>query len=151
MEYGKRLACNGKVYGEEIRSPKVAELVSQVAALASVRQHLLLQQRSLAKTTSVVMDGRDIGTVVFPEATRKFFLTAKPEIRAQRRFDEMTAKGIKTSFQNVFDNVVKRDRMDETRAIAPLKKANDAIAIDTSSLDAEAVFTLVCKQLNGLL
>lgn len=148
---GKLLACNDRVYGEEIRTPEVANLVSQVAALASVRQHLLEQQRRLAKTVNVVMDGRDIGTIVFPQATCKFFLSAKPEIRAQRRFDEMKAKGITATYESILANVIKRDNMDENRAIAPLKKAKDAIAIDTSAMDAAAVFALACHHLNGLL
>lgn len=146
--HGTRLACNQRVYGMEIRTPEVAALVSQIAAVASVRQHLLIQQRSLAKTKNVVMDGRDIGTVVFPEASHKFFLTAKAEVRAQRRYDEMRLKGVDTSFDSVLENVVKRDHMDENRAIAPLKQAVDAITIDTSSMDVEAVFALVCDHLN---
>ena len=141
------MAVNGKVYGEELRTAEVSNLVSQVAAIPAVRTYLLNQQRALSKATSVVMDGRDIGTVVFPNAQHKFFLNATPAIRAQRRFEEMQAKGISGTYKEVLANVIERDRLDSSRAIAPLKKAKDAIEIDTSSLDVEEVFTLLCYHL----
>lgn len=143
----KLMAVNGKVYGEELRTAEVSNLVSQVAAIPAVRTYLLNQQRALSKATSVVMDGRDIGTVVFPNAQHKFFLNATPAIRAQRRFEEMQAKGISGTYKEVLANVIERDRLDSSRAIAPLKKAKDAIEIDTSSLDVEEVFTLLCYHL----
>lgn len=143
----KLMAVNGKVYGEELRTAEVSNLVSQVAAIPSVRTHLLNQQRALSKATSVVMDGRDIGTVVFPNAQYKFFLNATPAIRAQRRFEEMQSKDIPGTYEEVLANVIERDRLDSSRAIAPLKKAQDAIEIDTSSLDVEEVFTLLCQHL----
>ncbi len=141
------MAVNGKVYGEELRTAKVSNLVSKVAAIASVRTHLLEQQRALSKATSVVMDGRDIGTVVFPNAQYKFFLTASPEIRAQRRYEEMQTKGIEASYAEVLANVMERDRLDSSRTLAPLKKADDAIVIDTSALTIEEVFALLCQYL----
>ncbi len=143
----KLMAVNGKVYGEELRTAEVSNLVSQVAAIPAVRTHLLNQQRALSKATSVVMDGRDIGTVVFPNAQHKFFLNATPAIRAQRRFEEMQSKGIPGTYEEVLENVIERDRLDSSRAIAPLKKGQDAIEIDTSSLDVEEVFTLLCHHL----
>ena len=143
----KLMAVNGKVYGEELRTAEVSNLVSQVAAIPSVRTHLLNQQRALSKATSVVMDGRDIGTVVFPNAQYKFFLNASPAIRAQRRFEEMQTKGISGTYEEVLANVIERDRLDSSRAIAPLKKAQDAIEIDTSSLKVEEVFALLCHHL----
>ncbi|MGB1448281.1 MAG: (d)CMP kinase [Flavobacteriaceae bacterium] len=143
----KAMAVNGKVYGEELRTTKVSNLVSQVATIPAVRKHLLQQQRALSKATSVVMDGRDIGTVVFPNAQFKFFLTATPEIRAQRRYEEMQTKGIEGSYEEVLANVMERDHIDSTRAVAPLKQANDAIAIDTSALSVEEVFALLCQNL----
>ena len=143
----KLMAVNGKVYGEELRTAEVSNLVSQVAAIPAVRTHLLNQQRALSKATSVVMDGRDIGTVVFPNAQHKFFLNATPAIRAQRRFEEMQAKGIPGTYEEVLANVIERDRLDSSRAIAPLKKAQGAIEIDTSSLDVEEVFSLLCHHL----
>ncbi|MEL0300634.1 MAG: (d)CMP kinase, partial [Flavobacteriaceae bacterium] len=143
----KLMAVNRKVYGEELRSAEVSNLVSQVAAIPAVRTHLLNQQRALSKAASVVMDGRDIGTVVFPNAQHKFFLNATPAIRAQRRFEEMQAKGFLGTYEEVLANVIERDRLDSSRAIAPLKKAQDAIEIDTSSLNVEEVFTLLCHHL----
>ena len=141
------MMVNGKIYGEELRSAKVSNLVSQVASIPAVRTHLLNQQRALSKAASVVMDGRDIGTVVFPNAKFKFFLNATPAIRAQRRFEEMQTKGIPGSYEEVLLNVIERDRLDSSRAIAPLKKAKDAIEIDTSSLIIEEVFDLLCRHL----
>lgn len=143
----KQMAVNGKIYGEELRTPQVSNLVSQVATIPAVRTHLLEQQRALSKAASVVMDGRDIGTVVFPNAQHKFFLNASAAIRAQRRFDEMQSKGITASFEEVLTNVIERDRLDSSRAIAPLKKAKDAIVIDTSSLTVDQVFSLLCEHL----
>ena len=143
----KLMSVNGKVYGEELRTAQVSNLVSQVATIPPVRTHLSNQQRALSKATSVVMDGRDIGTVVFPNAQHKFFLNATPAIRAQRRFGEMQSKGIRGTYEEVLANVIERDRLDSSRSIAPLKKAQDAIEIDTSSLDVEEVFTLLCYHL----
>ena len=143
----KAMAVNGKVYGERIRTQAVSALVSPVATIGLVRQHLLVQQRALAKSANVVMDGRDIGTVVFPNADMKFFLTANAEIRAQRRFDEMHAKGLKASYDEILANVLERDRIDSNRKVAPLKKAEDAIEIDTSARTVEEVFALLCQAL----
>ena len=143
----KLMAVNGKVYGEELRSTEVSNLVSQVAAIPAVRTHLLNQQRALSKAASVVMDGRDIGTVVFPNAQYKFFLNATPAIRAQRRFEEMHTKGIPGTYEEVLANVIERDRLDSSRTVAPLKKAQDAIEIDTSFLNVEEVFALLCRHL----
>jgi cytidylate kinase len=143
------MALNGRVYGEELRSTEVSNLVSRVATAAAVRSHLLEQQRKLSDNTSVVMDGRDIGTVVFPNATHKFFLNAKPEIRAERRYSEMQAKGIPGALDEVLANVIERDRIDSTRVIAPLVKAQDAIEIDTSAMDVEAVFQLLCDHIKS--
>lgn len=147
---GKQLmAMNGRVFGDEIRTPAISDLVSKVAVLSNVRTHLLNQQRSLSKATSVVMDGRDIGTVVFPKAQFKFFLTADPEERAKRRFEEMKAKGISVDYKSVLKNVQERDLMDSTREIAPLKKAEDAIEIDTTSLNIDEVFSLLLSYLGS--
>jgi cytidylate kinase len=143
----KLMAVNGKVYGEELRTAEVSNLVSKVAAIPAVRTYLLQQQRDLSKSASVVMDGRDIGTVVFPDAQYKFFLNATPSIRAQRRFEEMQDKGIPGTYEEVLANVIQRDQMDSSRAVAPLKKAEDAIEIDTSSLNVDEVFALLCDYL----
>lgn len=141
------MAFNGQVHGEELRTVKVSQWVSKIATLGSVRKHLLHQQRELASATSVVMDGRDIGTVVFPAAKHKFFLTAQAEVRAQRRFDEMQKKQIPGTYEEVLENVIARDHMDGNRDIAPMKPAEDAIVIDTSDKNLEEVFLLLCSYL----
>lgn len=144
---GLKVAFNGRVFGDELRTVEISNLVSRVATLATVRSYLLKEQRLLAKATAVVMDGRDIGTVVFPDAAFKFFLTANPEIRAQRRYAEMQSKGLEASYEGVLANVIERDRLDSTRAIAPLKKAEDAIEVDTSALSIEEVFQQLCDHI----
>ncbi len=145
----RQMALNDRVYGEELRTTAISNLVSRVAAIPAVRSHLLIQQRKLSQNTSVVMDGRDIGTVVFPNATHKFFLNADPQIRAERRHAEMQAKGIPGSLEEVLANVIERDRLDSTRAIAPLVKAQDAIEIDTSAMNIEEAFQLLCAHIEG--
>ena len=146
-EGGNAMAVNDKMFGESIRTQAVSALVSLVAVLPQVRTYLLEQQRELAKSANVVMDGRDIGTVVFPHADLKFFLTANAEVRAQRRFKEMQTKGLEASYDEILANVIERDRIDSTREMAPLKKAVDAIEIDTSELTIDAVFDLICQEL----
>ena len=141
------MAFNGVVYGEEFRTVTISNWVSKIATLASVRDHLLAQQRKLAQGTSVVMDGRDIGTVVFPHAKYKFFLTAQAEIRARRRFEEMQSKQLPGTYEEVLENVIARDHLDSTRAIAPMKKAEDAIGIDTSDKTLDEVFSVLCRYL----
>ena len=118
---------------------------SAVSAVPEVRAALLDLQRGLARTSSVIMDGRDIGTVVLPNATVKIFLTAAPEIRAKRRFDELCAKGVKTTFEDVLADLNQRDYNDSHRASAPLKQADDAVLADTSQLDFEQSCELVCN------
>ena len=136
----KEMLFNGKSFGDEIRTLEISTWVSQIAQLGFVREHLVAQQRSLSKLGSVVMDGRDIGTVVFPYADFKFFLVADSKIRAQRRFDELQAKGEKVLFEEILKNVVDRDHQDSTRDISPLRKAEDALEIDTTSFGVEEVF-----------
>jgi len=136
----KEILFNGKSFGDEIRTLEISTWVSQIAQLGFVREHLVAQQRSLSKLGSVVMDGRDIGTVVFPYADFKFFLVADSKIRAQRRFDELQAKGEKVLFEEILKNVVDRDHQDSTRDISPLRKAEDALEIDTTSFGVEEVF-----------
>ena len=136
----KQMLFNGKAYGDELRTLEISSLVSRIAQLGSVRMHLVNQQRILSQSGSVVMDGRDIGTVVFPKADFKFFLIADPKVRAQRRFDELQAKGEQVLFEEILKNVVDRDHQDSTRAISPLRKAEDAVEIDTTSFSVEEVF-----------
>ena len=119
---------------ELIRQPEVSDSVSIVAQIQAVRDKLILLQRSLGKEGNVVMDGRDIGSMVFPNAKIKLFITASPEIRAQRRYKEMIMKGDIVSFKNILFSINKRDEQDMSRAINPLIQAEDAILLDTSEL-----------------
>lgn len=116
----------------DIRSVEVSDCVSSVSVIKEVRAHLVAIQRIYGKSGSVVMDGRDIGTVVFPDADIKIFMTAKPEIRARRRYDELTAKGLLVNFKDILKNVRERDLLDSTRKESPLTKAEDAIVLDNS-------------------
>jgi cytidylate kinase len=125
---------NGINVEKEIRSMEVAEKVSQVASIDFVRRDLVAKQRLLGKTKGVVMDGRDIGTVVFPDAELKIFVTASPEVRAQRRLDELKAKGEQVSFEGVLENINKRDHLDAVRKEGPLRRAEDALILDNSHL-----------------
>jgi cytidylate kinase len=128
---------NGKNVEREIRTLEVANGASRVSTLGVVRRELVRQQQLMGMEKGIVMDGRDIGTVVFPEAELKIFLTASPEIRAQRRFDEMTAKGEIVNLEEVLANVKERDDRDINRAESPLRKADDAVIIDNSTLTRE--------------
>jgi cytidylate kinase len=118
----------------EIRSMEVAEWVSPVAALPFVRKDLVAKQQEMGKAKGIVMDGRDIGTMVFPEAELKIFVTASPEIRAWRRMDELTAKGEPAAYEEVLENVRKRDTIDSTREEGPLRQAADALVLDNSQI-----------------
>ncbi|MEN8764494.1 MAG: (d)CMP kinase [Wenyingzhuangia sp.] len=125
----------------KIRGMEVSSYVSKVASISEVRKKLVALQQELGKSKGVVMDGRDIGTVVFPNAELKLFMTADAEIRAKRRFDELKSKEtIQVTYEEVYRNVVERDRLDRTRADSPLVKANDAIEIDNSNLSREDQF-----------
>lgn len=126
---------NNQNIENEIRSMQVSSNVSAISTLKEVRDYCVHLQREMATQGGIVMDGRDIGTVVFPDADFKFFITASPEVRAQRRFLEYQQQGKQVSFDEVFANVVERDRIDSSREIAPLKPADDAIIIDNSTLD----------------
>lgn len=134
---------NGRDVTEIIRSSKVSDWVSEVAAISAIRKKMVEQQRIYSLEDHIIMDGRDIGTVVFPEAGLKIFLTASPEIRAQRRFKEMQAKGMEATLEEIADNLTKRDHIDSTREDSPLKKAEDAIVVDNSELSLEQQFDLV--------
>ena len=129
---------NGQNVETEIRSLEVANGASRVSTLGFVRRELVRQQQLMGDKKGIVMDGRDIGTVVFPAAELKIFVTATPEIRAQRRLDEMAAKGEKANFEEVLTNVKERDDRDQNRVESPLRKADDAVVIDNSHLTREA-------------
>lgn len=128
---------------KEIRSLEVSKYVSQVATIPQVRQQLVKQQQAMGKNKGVVMDGRDIGTVVFPDAELKFFMTASPETRAKRRYDELINRGDTVNFDDIFQNVKSRDNIDSTRKDSPLKKAKNAVEIDNSNLNLEQQFKIV--------
>lgn len=125
---------NGENVEEEIRSLAVSNVVSIVSAIGFVRRAMVAQQQSFSKEKGVVMDGRDIGTVVFPDAELKVFVTARAEVRAQRRFLELSAKGDSATFEEVLENVKQRDYMDQNREESPLRQAEDAILLDNSEM-----------------
>lgn len=136
---------NGEDVSEEIRLPEISMAASAVSAVPEVRAALLELQRGLARTNNVIMDGRDIGTVVLPNAQVKIFLTAAPEIRAKRRYDELIAKGKDVKFEDVLSDLNERDYNDTHRAAAPLKQAEGAVLADTSELDFDGSVELVCR------
>lgn len=128
---------NGENVEGEIRLLAVSQNVSPVSAVAEVRYLLVALQQEMGKSKGIVMDGRDIGTVVFPEAELKIFMTANPDVRAKRRFDELTAKGEEVSYGDIRANIIERDRYDESRKESPLRKADDAIVLDNSYMTRE--------------
>ncbi len=136
---------------EEIRRSEVANLVSPVAVIGFVREALVEQQREMGRNKGIVMDGRDIGTVVFPDAELKIFMTASPEIRAKRRYDEMIAKGQQVKMEDIVKNIVNRDRIDSTREISPLRQAEDAIVLDNSLLTREEQLEWVLAHVQKIL
>ena len=147
----QHMILNGKDVTDEIRTPLMSSYASGVSAQACVRDFLLDMQRKLARRHNVVMDGRDIATVVLPNADVKIFLTASPEIRAKRRFAELQAKGEKTTMEKVLSDMKARDKQDSTRAVAPLRCAPDAVKLDTSEMNLEeaknAILELVRRKL----
>ncbi|OYQ46844.1 (d)CMP kinase [Flavobacterium aurantiibacter] len=136
---------NNENVEDQIRTLEVSAQVSVVAAVSEVRRLLVAQQQKMGEEKGIVMDGRDIGTVVFPNAELKLFVTASAEIRAKRRYDELLAKGEIVSYDEIFQNVVERDRIDSSRSDSPLVKAADAIEIDNSNLSREQQFELILK------
>lgn len=140
----QRVFLNGEDVSELIRTPEVSMAASTVSAVPEVRAALLDIQRNIAAENNVIMDGRDIGTVVLPNANVKIFLTAAAEIRAKRRYDELCAKGTSVTFEEVLNDLNKRDYNDTHRDIAPLKQAEDAVLADTSGMDFEQSVQLVC-------
>ena len=140
---GQRMLLDGKDVSKEIRLPEISMYASNVSALPCVRAYLLEMQRDTARKQSVIMDGRDIGTVVLPNATVKIFLTASAEARAQRRAKELAEKGQPADFATVLADIRQRDYQDSHRAVAPLKQADDAILVDTSSIGLQESFDLL--------
>ena len=139
----QHMIMNGMDVSDDIRTPEISMKASDVSAHAVVREMLLDMQRDVAKKHNVIMDGRDIATVVLPRAQVKIFLTASAEVRAQRRFEELQAKGKKDSYEQVLKELQKRDYQDTHREIAPLKRAKDSIVVDTSELDIDGVVAAI--------
>ena len=146
FENGKQtILLDGVDVGDSIRTPEVSMAASAVSALPPVREYLLNTQRDIARKNSVIMDGRDIGTVILPNAEVKIFLTASPEARAKRRYDELIAKGQTVTYEKVYSEMVERDTNDSTRAIAPCVPAEDAVYLDNSNLNFEESIKAILK------
>lgn len=147
---GVRVELSGEDVSDAIRSPEMGLGASAVSVHPEVRAALLDLQRQAGRTGGVVLEGRDIGTVVFPDAEAKFFLTARPEVRAQRRFEELAAKGQAVTFEQTLKEVVARDTQDETRPVAPLRRAPDAVEIDCSSQSVGEIVASIVARVRGL-
>ena len=147
----QKTLLNGQDITSKLHQMEVAEQVSAIAALPEVRAYLLLEQRKIGAQKGVVMDGRDIGTVIFPEAECKSFLNASIEVRAQRRCDELALLGTPTPYESVLENLRSRDQMDSSRAVAPLLKAADAMEIDVSDFTLEEVYQQMEKRVLSVL
>ena len=136
---------NDQLVEKEIREMQVSEFVSDVAAVSQVRKFLVDQQRKMAQNNGIIMDGRDIGTVVFPNADVKLFVTASHQVRSQRRFDELKSRGLQVKLEVISKNLAKRDNLDSNRKDSPLKQAKDAIVLDTSTLDRGSMLSAAIK------
>lgn len=139
---------NGVNVENKIRSMEVSSKVSPISTLDFVREAMVAQQQAMGNEKGIVMDGRDIGTTVFPDAELKIFVTATPEIRAQRRYDELKAKGEEASFDEILENVKQRDYIDQNRAVSPLRKAEDALLLDNTDLSIEEQKKWLFEQFN---
>lgn len=155
MEYDKNgeqiVLLNGTDVSRQIRTPKSSIYASDVSAMPEVRTFLLKMQRDMAEKNNVIMDGRDIGTVVLPNADIKIYLTADAEERARRRCLELEEKGTPSAYEKVLEDIKYRDHQDMNREIAPLKKADDAVLLDTTKLDLEGSFAALCSIISGRL
>ena len=142
----QRMFLDGEDVTERIRTPEAAAAASKVSAVGAVRERLVDLQREIARGQSVVMDGRDIGTVVLPDATVKIYLTASCEVRAKRRFDELTQAGKEIAYEQVLDDIVQRDYNDAHRAVSPLRQADDAVRVDTSEMTRDEVVADIVRR-----
>ena len=140
-----RVLCDGEDVTEAIRSPEISLLASDISQKSGVRKALVDMQRKMGRRGGVVLEGRDIGTVVFPRAEIKFYLDASPGERARRRFEELRRKGLAVRFEETLEEVIQRDRNDMSRSISPLKKAEDAILIDSTDLTVEQVVEIMAQ------
>lgn len=144
-----RLFANGRDLSVEIRRPEVSTLASAVSARAGVRRRLSYLQRRLGERGGIVLEGRDMGTVVFPDADVKFFLDATPEVRSRRRYHELEAKGERVDLEEVYQDLIQRDRNDHSRQLSPLKPARDAIIVDSTELGINEVVEIMIKHLGS--
>lgn len=142
---------NDELVEQEIRTMQVSERVSKIAALPFVRTALVAQQQRMGKDKGIVMDGRDIGTVVFPDAELKIFVTASAEVRAQRRYDELQQKGMPARYDDILKNVQERDYIDSHREVSPLRKADDAVELDNSNLTIDEQQQWLLQQVDKVL
>ncbi len=143
----QRVILNGDDVSEAIRKPEASMAASNVSAIPAVRAFLLDLQRDMAKKNNVIMDGRDIGTVILPNADFKFFLTASPEVRADRRFKELKEKGITVDFDALLEEIIQRDYNDSHRATAPLRQANDAVLVDSSNMTLQETINYIADRI----
>jgi cytidylate kinase len=141
----QRMLLNKKDITDEIRIPEASKYASDVSAMRSVREYLLKTQQDMAAKHNIIMDGRDIGTVVLPNAGLKVFLIADEKVRAKRRYDELITRGMDVELSDVLREMIQRDKNDSERALAPLKAAGDAVILDTTYLDFEESFDILCK------
>jgi len=139
---------DGEIVNDYIRTPEISKQASDCSAIGMVRKKLVDLQQKMGEAKSVIMDGRDIGTVVFPDAEFKFFITASAEERARRRYEELIAKGQDVTFEQVLTDLNTRDHNDSTREITPLRKADDAVEVDTTAMNIEEVVNYVCGLMN---
>lgn len=146
---GEKIFVNGEFFNDKINTPYISNNVSKYAAVQIVREKLVKLQRDIAKKYNVIMDGRDIGTVVLKDAKYKFYLTAKAEARAKRRFDELISKNIDVEYDNILKDIKERDYKDMNRELNPLKKAEDSIEIDSTELNIKEVIELMSKYINS--
>lgn len=140
----QKMFLNGEDVSREIRMPEISMCASDVSAHAVVRDFLMEMQRKLARENMVIMDGRDIGTVVLPDAKLKIYLTASAEARAERRMKELLTKGVETDFDEVLQDIIRRDEQDMNREVAPLRQAEDAVLVDTTHIGFDESFALLC-------
>ncbi|WP_304064664.1 (d)CMP kinase [Pedobacter glucosidilyticus] len=150
-DYQSHILLNGEEVSEEIRQMPVSENVSKIAAIKEVRQAMVKQQQKMARSKNMVMDGRDIGTTVFPHAQVKLFMTADPKIRAERRYKELLSKGEKVELEEIFENIAHRDYLDTTREESPLVRADDAIILDNTNLSEEQQLDFALEKIKPFL
>ena len=147
IDGAQRVFLNGEDVSEAIRMPEASMAASNVSAIPAVRTFLLDLQRDMAKNNNVIMDGRDIGTVILPDAQYKFFLTASAEVRADRRFKEFKEKGVEVDYKALLEEIIQRDYNDSHRETAPLKQADDAILVDSSNMSLEEVTDVIINNI----